>query len=301
MLREERPYLRHDKLGHWRPGEIRDSTTCCARTEFRSLSAAVTHLTSAWHFATLHGLPEWQVSVVLRHALAACGPDVGDSAPAARFIREDGGLAALWSAGVNPDDVIAFAKPVHFVGEPMPVRYYEGIAYAHHDASWIPDVLRYRPDPETATWLAWLERPEAIGEMPELAKWLGFGIPRQDWLVACGQRLSPDRVFEVSAATGWSTSKSAGSIIAWARAGCFPTPEQFATLARTGRDYARPGTAALALLIGDLERLRVDIDRTDLGVMLAITDHRYHVLAAVQQGVRGVPELLEYVEERRSA
>ena len=301
VLRERRPHLVHDKLGHWRLGDAKVSD-CCGRSGFRSIGSAVNHLTSARHIANRYDLPEWQVAVVLRNIVNACRPDVSDTAAAARHIREAGGLAELWDAGITPAQAEEIADRVAFVGEPLPVRFFEGIAYAEHDTAWISDVLRYRPDPDTATWLAWLDRPStAIDAMPEIAKWLGFGIPRQDWLVALERQLHPDLVHEVAAATRWSTHAAAGSIIGWARIGCFPTFEHFALLASTGRDYARPGTGALALTTGDLERLHLDIDRTELGVMLALADHRYNLLAAVQQGARTASDIIEFAERRRSA
>lgn len=295
VARRARPALRRGTRGEWRVA-TGDLAACCSGRTFASVRTVAEHLRSPRHLAASLSLPRWQVEAIVRGVAAVTRADVSDDAPPARLVREPGGLAQLWRAGIHPDEVPGFAVHASPVAEPLPVSFFEGLAYAGHDPGWITDVLTHRPDPDTATWLAWQPPPAILDG--EWGRWLGFGISRADFALALEHLLSADAVGSVRAATGWQDSTAARAIIGWARIGCRPTAAQFGMLASAGVDHRPPGSTFLDAAVVDVEQAGAAIERTELGLMLALAGTRPGLIAAVRQGARAVTDILEREDHR---
>jgi hypothetical protein len=292
VARRAQPVLRRGKQLEWHV-PARELVACCSRRGYASVRAIAGHLRSPAHLAKLLALPLWQVNVILRNASSACRPDLGAESPSARFVREQDGLKELWQSGIHPETIPLLASYASVVDEPLPVSYFEGAVYSGHHAEWVNDVLQYRPNPDTAAWLVWQEPPDLLADAAELGRWLGYGVSRSDFLVAMRETIPSYLVMNVADATSWSQQTAARAVIDWARAGCLPTPQHFAEIARRGMDYSKPGREAIDLAMGEVRGVDAPIDRTELGVMLAILGNRPELVAAVRRGARNVATLNE--------
>lgn len=296
LLRTRRPAIRRDKRGGWRLPTGEPAHDACHLRRYRSIPHVVEHLRSAEHIAAVSdGAPDWQVAAVIQTLLADCAPDLGRAHPAAGRIREVGGLADLWAAGIHPGDILELAAPAVSVAHPLPVAYFLGVAYGGVDRDWLTDVLAYRPDPDTATWLAWVDPSPSPAAARDWGQWLTFGLPSSTTEFVIGEGIPADHVHDVANATGWSAAHTARMIAEWARSGCRPTADHFCELARRGLEFSAPSTGALHTLCADTEQLPlVDhevTDRTELGVLLVVLGTRAEVVAALRRGARTVSDL----------
>jgi hypothetical protein len=290
VARRAQPVLRRGKLLEWRV-PTRELVACCTGRGYTSIQAIAEHMRSPMHLAKLLDLPLWQVNVIVRSVSKACQPDLGPESPSARFVREQDGLKDLWQSGIHPETIPSLASCVSVIDEPLPVSYFEGAVYSGHHAEWVNDVLRYRQDPDTAAWLVWQEPPDLLADAAELGRWLGYGVSRSEFLVAVRETIPSNLVVNVANATSWSAQTAARAIIAWVWAGCLPTSQHFAEIARRGVDYSKPGREAIDLAMEEVRGVDASIDRTELGVMLAILGNRPELVAAVRRGARNVAAL----------
>ena len=250
----------------------------------------------------MHGVPQWQLSAVLSGASSAWGKWEGQppsSSAIDRLIRELGGVADLWRAGIHPRELPQLAAAASVIEGPLPVNYYLGMVYADTDAQWLGDVVGARPDPDTAAWLACLDLPSDRGAAEIWQCWLRLGLPRADVQFAAEARLPSERISGIAGVIGWSESTTAKCVLRWAKAGCFPTLEQFQALARAGVEHVEPSRAAIDALIAEAEAERTFIrhpsfDRTELAVMLAVLGTRPAVLAALRRNTERLEELESY-------
>ncbi len=296
VARQTRPALRRDKRGDWRV-PAHELVECCRNHAFPSVRSTVGHLRSPEHLANLLGLPLWQVRELVTAVSGACRPELGPASPSAHHVREPEGLEQLWQAGIHPTEVPRLASFASVVHEPLPTTYFEGVAYSGHRPDWLDDVLAYRPDADTAAWLAWHAPPDAAGDAADWGPWLGYGLPRQDFTLAVDKHVPAEIVTAVQEKCGWPLRTAARVVLAFARADCAPTPDQLTVIARLGLEHAIPGKAAVDAAAEDALRAGMPsdrthpIDRTELGLMLAVAGNRPMLLAALRRGARTVSDL----------
>lgn len=298
LTRQEPLPIRRDKRDDWRILPAHQFPDCCARVAFPSIEVAARHLHGAAHLARQHGAREWQLTALLSAAERAWAWDDGpqdDGLGARRLVREAGGVADLWRAGIRPDQLPRIAAAVPAVAEPLPASFYLGMVYAGADREWMREVSAHRPDGDTAAWLAWLDSVSAGRDAALWGEWLDLGVHREGVRTAVEHGLDPERAREVTRATGRPLGIVARDIVRWAVAGCEPTAEQFALLARHGLEYAHPSAAAVDALVSEVQRraLGRGLDRTALAVMLMVHGTQPAVLAALASGAGHLAELAE--------
>ena len=296
VARRTRPVLRRDKRLEWRV-PTQELVSCCSGRGYDSVRVIAEHLRGAKHLSNTLDLPLWQVNTVVRSVSKACRPDLSSESPSAPFVCEADGLQQLWQAGIHPDAIPSLVSYASAVDGPLPVAYFEGVVYSGYRAEWIRDVLQYRPDADTAAWLAWQEPPDLYADAKDWGLWLGFGVSRRDLLIAMGQAIPSNLVLDVVDATGWPQQTAARAVVDWARVGCLPTPQHFAEIVRWGVDCSRPGGQAIDLAMAQVREGGAPIERTELGVMLAIIGNRPELVAAVRRGVRNVAGLSKHPEQ----
>lgn len=286
LTRQESLPIRRDKRGDWRILPAQQFPDCCGRVAFPSIEAAAKHLHGAGHLARQHSAPEWQLTALLSAAERAWAWDEAPRAGAQgarRLVREEGGVADLWRAGIRPDQLPGIAAAVPAVTEPLPVSFYLGMVYAGADPEWMSEVTAHRPDGDTAAWLACVDSPAAGRDAALWGAWLDLGVHRDGVRVAVEHGLDPGRAREVASATGRNVGIVARDIVRWALAGCEPTAEHFALLARHGLEYSYPTAGGVDRLVAEAERrgLGHGVSRTDLAVMLMVHGTQPAVLATL--------------------
>ena len=283
--RRARPWLLRDP--GWR---LAMAPGCGCKGAFATAAMAADHARSPRHLAARFGCSERLLAMLVGvtgdavRELAA--PRVDGSG---LRVREAGGTAELWDAGVHPDDAVAMAGFVPAVVEPLPVRYFLGAAYRSPSVHLLATASAARPDPDTASWLAWLDE-EWVDRGEELAAWLRLGLPRGDVLDLAGQDRDPAEVAEVAAALRMEPVRVARMLAAWGRADCVPTGRHLRLLVGEGLEAYRPSAPAVDELVRQANSFPVE--RTELGVMLALADTRADVLAALARGVGSAAELV---------
>lgn len=283
--RRARPELVWDRA--WRLPRLE---VCGCPASFASAAAAAAHFRSVRHVAATFGCAERVVRTLGAMALDLV-PDVAPPRhhPAQRLVREHVGVAELWDAGIHPDDVVAMAALVPAVHEPLPVRYYLGVAYRDPG----PDLLRAsaaRPDADTAAWLAWLD-PRWRGSGADLGRWLEVGLARGEALDLVAHGPGPAAAAGMARDLGIDERRAGRLLAQWVRVGCRPSALHLRLLMAEGLETYRPSGPALDELVTRAGRFRVE--RTELAVMLALADTRADVLGALHRGVRSAAELAD--------
>ncbi len=293
-----------------------DAVPDCCPARFRSAEDAATHLRGTRHLARASGSAPRDVHELLTTFAGAWMEWEGAPPPwpgVRRLVREEDGVAELWQAGIHPRLLPGLAASAVGVDEPLPVSYYLGLAYGAVDREWLATVVQRRPDADTAAWLATLPGHESTGPAHEWAAWLGYGIPRLEVRHAVATGMPAATVPLAVATTDWPAPMAARNVLAWALAGCRPTPEHYGMLARRGHDHARPsrGTIDAAVLdVADALRAKGGTppapDRTEVAVMLELLGSRPALLAAVRRGLltaaalEDAPDLLPYSRTERT-
>lgn len=287
IARRARVALHRDGRARWRIPRDR-ITTCCSRAAFATPADALRHLRDPWHARNSHGEPldtlVRPLFAAAEHAWAAHRPSPPDLT---ELVRESGGVRELWDAGIHPDDLPAIAAAADLAGGPLPVAYFVRMRYGRVDPQWLATVLAGRPDPDFAAWLAGQDGP--VPDAAETAGWLRHGTTTQEAFFAVTADLPSEAPDEIARATGWPSWLAARSLLAWTRAGCSPTPDEFALLARRSLEYHRPATAAIDALVAEL---RADAprstmstrERTELAMLLAVLGTRRDVVHYVRTG-----------------
>lgn len=289
LTRQESLPIRRDKRRGWRILPAHQLPHCCARVAFPSIECAARHLHCAAHLARQHGAREWQLTALLSAAERAWawGDEPRyDESGARRLLREAGGVADLWRAGIRPDQLPDLAAAVPAVTEPLPMSFYLGMVYAGADRDWVREVSAHRPDGDTAAWLAWLDSPAAGRDAGLWGTWLDLGVHRDAVRTAVELGIDPQRAREVARATGRPVTGVARDIVRWALVGCEPTADHFVLLARLGLEYSSPSAVGVDRLVAEVERraLGRELGRTDLAVMLMLHGTQPAVLAALASG-----------------
>ena len=305
LTRQMRVPLRRDARGAWRIADVSHPSGCCRSKTFFSIESAARHTRSASHFAHTFDAPQWQLASLMSAAESIWFPAVGGRSQdpeIERLVREVGGILELWHSGIRPDELPGFAAAASAVHEPLPISYFLGMAYGGIAPEWLAKVLRYRPDADTASWLAWLDLLPGELDTNEWGAWLRFGLPKKDVLMAREIGLSAENVHSLAIKCGWSLGATAQRVLIWAKVGCFPNSIQFESLARYGVEYTRPSRVAIDVLEKEVNT-QVEfgplkngmLDRTTLAILLVILGTRPAVFAALKNGVRGVENIDSYL------
>ncbi|WP_162625498.1 hypothetical protein [Mycolicibacterium llatzerense] len=307
LTRSKRVPLRVGSRGSWQVSQGHSIAGCCRGTLFGSVGAAARHTRSPKHLARQHRAEAKYLEMFLDAAAHTWGrwetcPEFDPRLE--RLVRETGGVGDLWQAGVHPDDIAGLAAVASVVDEPLPVRFFLGLVYGDADRQWVSEVLAHHPDPDTAAWLVWLDKPQTRATPAAWGQWLSFGISKAHVMVAIDAGLAPEHVREVASSHGWSTSGVAAQFVKWANVGCTLKAAHFHALKRHRTYSPKPSARAIDSLCElvahepdmKLTRSWERPDRTELAVMLEILGNRYAVLRALNHGVRTVDDLDDYVK-----
>lgn len=290
VARRTRPTLRRDSRRGWRV-PTHEMVDCCRNRAFSSVRTIAEHMRSPAHLSNVLRLPLWQVAELVNQVGQACRPEMSATSPNSRYVRAPEGLEQLWLSGIHPEEVPNLATYATAAGEPLPANYFEGIAYSGYRPDWINDVLRYRPDAETAAWLAWQAPPPVRADTQALGLWLEYGLPRRDFAFAVERQMSTELVVDVVQLTGWPRSTAARVLIEFAKADCSPTGEQLKGIAGLDVEHAIPSKGAVDAAVADAAQACAIIDRTELSLMLMLIGNRPNLLVAVQSGARATSDL----------
>lgn len=306
LLRRSRAEL-HRVKDRWRVGAELEVAGCCGGREYATAGQAARHLRTLGHLARQHRLPAWQFATVLHGAAKVWGPWEADP-PRARdaesLVRDVGGLAELWKAGVHVDEIEGLAALAFGVSEALPVAYYLGLAYGTVDPEWLSGVVERRPDGDTAAWLAGLDTPQDTSTAAEWGAWLGYGLSRADVRIAVGAGIAASDVDAIVTATGWTTWTAAKNLVDWLEVGCRPSAEQFALLAQRRIDRSRPSRGAVDAACNEVTGLAAaapadpEPDRTEIAILLQLLGSRPALVAAYRRGVRSLADLATTSIER---
>lgn len=303
ISRRARVALDRDARGQWRIPRDR-ARGCCRRATFPDPTLALEHLRDPRHALGAQSFAHDAIAGPVFAAAEAAWARARRTHPDVNRLVVDGdGIDQLWRAGIHPDDIAALAAPAAAVERPLPATYFVRMRYGIVDPDWFSTVIAARPDGEFAAWLS--AREGAVPDARAWAAWLRYGVTPRDAELATERRISPDVVPAVVAATAWPPWLAARNVMAWAAAGCTPTPAHFAALARHGLEHHRPSAAAIDALIADIARDRGDPVaprpvqpataplepepcRTELAVLLALLGTRREVLSQVRTGVTAI-------------
>jgi hypothetical protein len=245
---------------------------CRRHKRFADVVAAAAHLRSAEHAARRHRVDQGLLEILLAAALDAHGGLRSPPPhPVAAWVREPGGLADLWQAGLHPDNVAGIREAYWEGDEPLPAQFYLAVALLRPPESYLREVIAATEDPDVATWAALSVRPDSRDDVQARGYWLSLRLPRSDVeeLLAAGRTV--DEVRRVVEATGQSLRQGARQAAAWARAGCRPDPVQLGALSLVD-GWQVPSGAAVDRLLRELGAVLSEAPgRTVAGLVLAAT------------------------------
>lgn len=246
-----------------------------------SVLAAYRHELTPWHLAARFGLRLWQAERLLTAAREAW-INTGDLSLVAEG-RE--GYAALWYSAVHPRTVADLAAVVPQDLLPMPATFYEDLAYSGVQTDWLRGVLALFPDPELAEFLAGRPHEYPLPSLEEVTELHGLGLRAAELGTAIQLRTSvatiradlEARQDDPLILLAWQSE--------WRRVDCYPRKAHFAVLADHGIPHLLPERAAIDATLA-LCRLSHDtIERSEVGIMLAVLGEPILVAEAVSHGV----------------
>lgn len=276
---------------------LRGETTrhCCTGWSFDSVAEASWHLRSAHHISNYNDAPLWQIEKVLKALERKIKPRFEDYNDVEERLPKQQRVSQLWGVGIHPKTAREYLALVPAVTEPLPLDYFIGVAYSGLNKDWLREVAAARPNAETATWLAWVPDLTRHAGIPEWKTWLKYGLSTNDTEIALIERITSEVVNATAHATGWQPSRAAAALTAWAKAGCSPTIEHIQLLARNGRSHVGVTDRQLNQLWNQtVEDTRIELrelQRTELGVLLALLGHPDAVLTALHHGIYSVHDL----------
>lgn len=262
----------------------------CASLRFTSVKAAARHVRGALHLGAKYGVPVASLRRLQAEVEVAHGTRVPPGeAKTARLVREPHGLEDLWDAGVHPAAVRDAAALVPLMAEPLPARFYLGLAFRPVEDR-LRDLLAECTSTQAATWLVWSNAARSMGSTHLATAWLRTEVPRFELEVLVRQQVPVEAAEDLAAVTGRTLRQAATELAAWASADCFPATENLALLDRVGlRLGRRPSRAALDLAeeqVAWLVPRERRPSRSELGVMLALAGGVRPVTALVAHGAR---------------
>lgn len=276
----------------WEFGRVRGCR--CWQAPFSVAQVAATHLRSPAHLSRKHGVSSRQLVRVLDALGEAWGPleRLPSEAAAARpHVREERGVEDLWLAGIHPAAIPGMARLVTRTDEALPASYFLGVTYAGSDPEWLSRVLSRTPDPDVATWLAWLSA-DCHGAVDNVDDWLDLGLGRTEVLALSQHGVPVEAAFALAAGTSRTPRAAARDLAGWAALGVRPTLEHLTLLDRASPDPSRrPSAAAVDRLCHLVEGVRPDVDRTELAVLLALEGTVGGAARRVEQGVTHAHQL----------
>lgn len=257
---------------HW--ALVRDQRAprcqCRSRRPFADVAAAAAHQRDPAHLARRHDVdPALLEALVWAVRDAHGGLRRPPSHPVAAWVREPGGLAELWDAGIHPDAVARIRADYWDGDEPLPARFYLAVALLRPPEDHLRAAIAAAGDPDVATWAAWSVRTAARDDPRARQHWLSLRLPRRDVeeLLESGRTVADVR--RVAELTGLSLREAARRTASWARAGCRPDAVQLGLLARVDGGQVPTGAAVDRLLheLGPVVSVRPG--RTVAGLVLA--------------------------------
>lgn len=287
--------VRRTTQGRWRVA-TRSCRRCHGRA-FRSPADAARHERSPEHWAAL---------IAPHHAaLHRLYDRVGHEHPAVTrrptghpLVREVGGLADLYDAGVPPEFVEETHAAVWADGPAMPVAFYLSAAYLLPDLDWLARVAEERPDPDVLTWAAWTEsrldrhRPQAR------LQWLALGLGVREVTRLMGGGYTVEDAESYAAVTGRSTRRAAQLLAGWQAAECTPGPGDLVALDdAVGDAWEVPSGGAIDLLLHDAGPAGGPVTRTQAGLVLAAAGSRPVAARLLRAGVRDARTAAQHLQE----
>ncbi|HNI70521.1 MAG TPA: hypothetical protein PLO27_04315 [Marmoricola sp.] len=286
QTRAERPALRRNKSDKWLLPAKLTQEQCCESITFPSPQSAFKHLLSSAHTSRASDAPRWQLTALTK----ALGTTSWSRAPKAdpqvtQLIWDPAGIRELWQAGIHPSAVPGLAEVASQVSAPLPVSYYENLAYSKTPIVWFRQVLGQVTDASIATWLVSLYRPEKMATAEEWQAWLGYGIPRHEVGIGIRHQVTAAVVQEVAGLVGWTPRAAARRLTAWLEANCHPTTDDFQLMIKYDATGERPALGVINSLEDQTRSAEKAPTRTELAVMMSILGSQQAVLRAVQNGV----------------
>jgi hypothetical protein len=256
---------------------------------FDEIARAVTHMHSVEAVATIHCVKQDVLAGLLKEIEKAHKTNFF-APPEDKWRAEEcvsgKSFDELWDHGVHPELVRRLYERVWNGGCPMPSGFYIGLVDRRPDLGWIAKTLHGVIDPGIANWLVWTTSRFDDDNPTARMDWIWSGVSRRavDGLVK-GKYVAAD-VAWLARLTSWSVPTCASVLAAWVNAECRPFPEQIADLNDLGIDFAYRPSGSAVDWVCEFPAVRYsELDRTAVGLLLAVCGTRQTTAALLQSGV----------------
>lgn len=274
----------------WRESDGRWRLPCdCRPNSYTAASFAADHLRDPTHVARVHNVSAATLGRLLDSIQARWDGRLARlPRRGANLVRELDGIERLWEDGVHPEIVERLHRQLWPHGPAMPTRFYLGAVTARPDLGWLTDTLRAVPDEDVAVWLCWTETELDRRHPDARAAWLRAGVPRQAILGMLRGDYTPAEVARLVARSRRSIPSAASTFAAWAQADCRPSVDDIVLLDELDVDpsYA-PSKAAIDWLV---TQFGSSVDRTRIGLLLALAGNRRSTLQLLNHGIHDLRE-----------
>lgn len=247
---------------------------------------------SSWDTATvadLFGVESKLLGLLIKEVEAAHEANF-DFAPddewGANAVVDRDGLDALWNYGIHPQLCKHLAEQVLPSGSQMSASFYLGLVVRRPNLEWMAQTLSGIDDRSLAVWLAWTS--SEFDEVYKSARldWLWAGVSRRAIEGLVKGKYVPADVARLNVLTRWSVPTCASVLASWANADCKPTPAQVAALHTLDIDPGyRPSRKAVDWLAAQPAVHKMHLDRTTLGLVLALAGTRQTAMYLLRAGV----------------
>lgn len=268
---------RRDERGRWRS---RGAEGCHGPHTHTSLHAAIRHDVSVEHVARRYHVPAWRIEEIAAEARRAW-------TTAADPALIDGGAAGyshLWARGIHPARAARIAKPLPPHGRPYRPSVVESIEAGVLDPQWLSAVAEVYSTKAFVAWAAQQTERSRAGDIDGIRALRDIGIAPGDAILALDRGVTAESITAVASRTGVAAARITRWLVLWSRIGCTPNADHYRLLDAMGLLTTIARDSDVTYVLREAERQGRAVDRTEIGVMLAIEPSPARVLAAIRSG-----------------
>ncbi len=288
------PGIERTETGGWRLSEPVAGCRCVTRPEWPTAEAAAEHFRSEQHWAARHAIRTYDLSLYVTRIETAAGASFASRRrtwPRSQAVHHFSDFAWLWAVGISPEHAISVHEHLGLT-EPLLAISYLQILGRRIDADWLAQFAD--GGIEAVQWVAGSHSVFDVEHPAARLEWYRGGVHWSNIPALLKGPYTLDDVRTLTARTGRSTTATAATLAQWIEVGCTPALADVETVWRLA-PHARqvPPEPAIEAAFDAADPRRQLIERTDVGLILAVIGTVPETASVINRGVRSFEEYLQ--------
>ena len=273
------------------------AAACRAYHRHDTLAEAIRHEVTPTHLAGKFGVESHRIAPVIESARTAWA---SGSDPSIVSGGEQGHLE-LWDAALHPDSAAHLAATLPPAVLPLPVAAFVDAERSGVDQEWLHGVVSIYPTSEFTAWAASQSHGHLRWPVEAIAALSDTGIDAGTAIHMLERDVSAERIVALAESARIHPVSAGRWLAAWEAAGCQPGPAHHRVLSQARLLHQVPWRWDVTYGHHELlAQTGVELDRTEVGVMIVLQPHIASIKAAVIKGIRTAtaPDFHQFTTER---